>query len=137
MSDRPRRVDRHVVAELLKEAVERPSRSVALGAVLFEELLPAELKDELARADNLVLQVDEMTADVPWEMLVDRLSGAEPLACRAGLLRQFRTSDLNPRTGSGVARTAFEQARTERKNRRRVHVLLPTWSGPCRTRCAG
>ena len=107
VSDRPRRVDRHVVAELLKEAVARPSRSVALGAVLFEELLPAELKDELARADNLVLQVDEMTADVPWEMLVDRLSGAEPLACRAGLLRQFRTTDLNPRTGSGVARTAL------------------------------
>jgi triacylglycerol esterase/lipase EstA (alpha/beta hydrolase family)/CHAT domain-containing protein len=107
VSERPRQIDRLVVGEMLREAVNRPSRSTALGMVLFEELLPVELKDELGRVDNLVLQVDELTADVPWELLVDRLAGTLPLACRAGLLRQFRTESLRARSGAAVALRAL------------------------------
>lgn len=103
----PRRIDRSVVLGVLREAAAQPARSVELGRVLFEELLPFELKDELSRTDNLVMQLDERTADLPWELLGDRLAGAEPLACRVGLLRQLRGQSVRVRPNSSVPDTAL------------------------------
>ncbi len=103
----PRRIDRSVVLGALHEAATHPERSVELGRVLFEELLPVELKDELSRTDNLVMQLDERTADLPWELLGDRLAGAEPLACRVGLLRQLREQTVRVRPNSSVPDTAL------------------------------
>ncbi|WP_171058285.1 CHAT domain-containing protein [Modestobacter altitudinis] len=103
----PRRIDRSVVQGVLREAAAHPARSVELGRVLFEELLPFELKEELSRTDNLVLQLDEQTADLPWELLGDRLAGGEPLACRVGLLRQLREQTVLVRPNSSVPDTAL------------------------------
>ncbi len=103
----PRRIDRSVVLGVLREAAAQPARSVELGRVLFEELLPFELKDELSRTDNLVMQLDERTADLPWELLGDRLAGAEPLACRVGLLRQLRGQAVRIRPNGSVPDTAL------------------------------
>ena len=38
----------------------------------------------------MILQVDDETADLPWEMLVDRRAGGLPFICESGLVRQFR-----------------------------------------------
>jgi CHAT domain-containing protein len=107
VSDTPRRVDRTVAADLLREAVADPDRTTAVGAVLYEQLLPVELKDELSRIDSLVLQVDELTADLPWETFVDRLAADMPLACRVGLLRQFRSRELRATPGRKLADSAL------------------------------
>jgi CHAT domain-containing protein len=107
VSDTPRRVDRTVAADLLREAVADPARTTAVGAVLYEQLLPVELKDELSRIDSLVLQVDELTADLPWETFVDRLAADLPLACRVGLLRQFRSRELRATPGRKLADSAL------------------------------
>ena len=77
------------------------------GPGVLEELLPIEVMDELSRTDNLVLQVDDRTADIPWELLGDRLLGVAPLACRSGLLRQFRVADLAVRKVARRANTAL------------------------------
>jgi hypothetical protein len=106
-SETPRRVDRAVVFGILQEAVDNPAQSVELGRVLYEELLPVELKDELSRIDNLVLQVDDRTADLPWELFGDRLVGDQPLACRVGLLRQLRDPSLRVRTAGSLPDTAL------------------------------
>ena len=81
---------RYVSIWALRARVDDAGRSIELGQILFEELLPIDLKQELPRTDNLVLQVDARTADVPWELLGDRLVGDRPLACRSGLLRLQR-----------------------------------------------
>ena len=107
VSDTPRRVDRNVAGDLLREAVEDPTRTVAVGTVLYEQLLPVELKVELSRIDSLVLQVDSLTADLPWETLVDRLAADRPLACRVGLLRQYRSRELRATPGRKLADTAL------------------------------
>jgi triacylglycerol esterase/lipase EstA (alpha/beta hydrolase family)/CHAT domain-containing protein len=98
-SQEPRAVNRVSVERILRQAVDVPARAQDLGAVLYEQLLPYELKDELARSENLVLQVDGRTADIPWELLADRFMGGEkPLVCRAGLVRQFREGGVRART---------------------------------------
>jgi CHAT domain-containing protein len=107
VSDTPRRVDRSVAADLLREAVADPAHTTAVGAVLYEQLLPVELKDELSRIDSLVLQVDELTADLPWETFVDRLAADLPLACRVGMLRQFRSRELRATPGRKLADSAL------------------------------
>lgn len=60
---------------------------------LFELLLPNEIKQYAPDRRDLILIVDEHSARFPWELLSDGLGGAdeEPLAVRAGLLRQLAT----------------------------------------------
>lgn len=62
------------------------------AATLFELLVPRELKDYAPDQRDLLLVLDEAAARFPWELLVDGLGGGDPLAVRAGMLRQLTTS---------------------------------------------
>lgn len=72
----------------------------ALGGVLFQMLLPLELKSRLANLDNTVLVLDDDTARYPWELLTPpALSAAEgekpqPFVVHAGLVRQRVTQEF-------------------------------------------
>ncbi|MGH9226338.1 MAG: CHAT domain-containing protein [Acidimicrobiales bacterium] len=85
-------VDVRLVGRMLRDSVQRSAVDGRVNTALFEMLFPNEVKRELASAENLQLVVDQYTADFPWEALSDRgsLSGARPLARRAGLLRQLQ-----------------------------------------------
>ena len=98
VSDDSRRVDRSVVTQRVRTAVADPAAAHAEGIALYEELLPFELKEELSQSDNLVLLINAETADIPWEMLVDRTRSGQPLATSMGLLRQFSDEGLRPAT---------------------------------------
>ncbi len=71
-----------------------------LGGVLFQMLLPIELKDRLANLDNTVLVVNDRTARYPWELLSPPLRGREdgdqprPFAVHAGMVRQRTAEDF-------------------------------------------
>ena len=97
-------VDAHLIGRMLRDSVQRSAVDSRVNTALFEMLFPNEIKRELASAENLQLVVDEYTADFPWEALSDRgsLSGARPLARRAGLLRQLQLdagANLEPPSG--------------------------------------
>jgi len=70
-----------------------------LGGVLFQMLLPNDLKSRLANLDNTVLVVDDETARYPWELLSPPLASAadgdvpRPFVVHAGMVRQRVTQD--------------------------------------------
>lgn len=62
-----------------------------LCQTLYELLLPLRLKKSGTERQNLLLVVDEASAQFPWEILIDRNSVAErPVGVDAGLIRQLR-----------------------------------------------
>lgn len=70
------------------------------GSVLYQMLLPYELKERLANLDNTVLVVDDESARYPWELLSPALTGPadgetpRPFVVHAGLVRQRLTDDF-------------------------------------------
>ena len=86
-------IQRPLVDDLVKQAILRPDFNANLHATLFEVLVPNTIKDKVQETANLMLVLDPIAANYPWEMLCER--GQEPLAVRFGLLRQLKT----PRSG--------------------------------------
>lgn len=70
------------------------------GSVLYQLLLPPELKSRLVNLDNTVLVLDRDTARYPWELLSPPLASAadgdkpRPFAVHAGLVRQRDSEDF-------------------------------------------
>lgn len=74
------------------EVVANTAREPQVGGILFELLVPLELKQMLRERRNLVLMLDEDAAQYPWELLNDRpTDNARPFAVTAGLLRKLQT----------------------------------------------
>ena len=84
--------DKSVVDPMLRQAI-AGADDESFPRALYELLVPAELKGELATGENLHLLVDESSAYLPWELLTPRAVGYQasvPLALRGGVLRQFK-----------------------------------------------
>jgi len=65
-----------------------------ISRTLYNLLVPIELEAFLANAGETQIEVDEGTADIPWELITDSTSSVaqrEPWAIRSKLLRKFRT----------------------------------------------
>lgn len=58
------------------------------GNSLFQLMLPLSFKSAVRKSDNLILVVDDSSANLPWEMLE---SDGVPLIKRTRLVRQFIT----------------------------------------------
>lgn len=90
-------VQRDQVDEFIEQAISSNEYDRATSRTLFELLLPNSFKDGSLAEDNLVLLVDEESAQYPWELLEDPLSSAgsqsEPFICRHGLLRQLASEN--------------------------------------------
>jgi hypothetical protein len=72
-----------------------------LGRSLFNMLVPVEMRPFLGGNTEMLLELDQGTAGIPWELLDADTSGgpgAEPWAIRANLLRKLRVA--NPPTAS-------------------------------------
>ncbi|ENO87204.1 CHAT domain-containing protein [Thauera linaloolentis] len=61
----------------------------ALGHMLFQLLVPVDFKAVARKANNLILVVDERTANLPWELLE---ADGEPLVRNTRMVRQFSTT---------------------------------------------
>ncbi|MEP6557765.1 MAG: CHAT domain-containing protein [Burkholderiales bacterium] len=76
------------------------STDTRLGSVLFQLLLPNDLKSRLANLDNTVLVLDDQTAAYPWELLtppqeaLGKDDAPRPFAVQAGLVRQRVTAEF-------------------------------------------
>lgn len=90
----------HAQSRLVRQLVESASAGTSndkrIGHTLFNLLIPVELEADLARADALLVDLDPMVADIPWELLDvndgERVedSAREPWALRVKLLRKLR-----------------------------------------------
>lgn len=90
-------IQRQSIEPFLKELTTQTSASENAGRVLFELLIPPELKNQAAENQRLMLVVDKGAAAYPWELL--EYAGREKneaLAIQAGMIRQLTTESFIP-----------------------------------------
>ena len=90
-------IQRQSIEPFLKELTTQTSANDNAGRVLFELLIPPELKSHAAENQRLMLVVDKGAAAYPWELL--EYAGREKneaLAIKAGMIRQLTTESYIP-----------------------------------------
>ncbi len=80
---------------LVKLASSESNRDPLLGRTLFQLLVPLEVEPFLAGTSRMLLELDDKTAAIPWELLDTRSSeraqqDEEPWAIRTKLLRKLQ-----------------------------------------------
>jgi CHAT domain-containing protein/pimeloyl-ACP methyl ester carboxylesterase len=99
---------RKLVDQFLDKAMTSSSDDPDTGKILFELLLPAEMKDDAPNTDNLVLVLDPAASIYPWELLYNRLDlESQPLSVRVGMLRQLLVGQYRQRVVSPLERSAL------------------------------
>lgn len=93
-----------LVERLIKDSIARTAFREQEAKVLFELMIPTDLKDGLAQLDNVVFVVDAETAVYPWELMG---AGSEPLCVAKGLVRQLQTTRYRPHLGARAAQIAY------------------------------
>ncbi|MCP4338707.1 MAG: CHAT domain-containing protein [Desulfobulbaceae bacterium] len=90
-------IQRQSIEPFLKELTTQTLASDNAGRVLFELLIPPELKSHAAENQRLMLVIDKGAASYPWELLeYSGREGNEALAIKAGMIRQLATSNIIP-----------------------------------------
>lgn len=93
-----------LLKELVRTASNEANNDPAIGRALFKLLIPVEMEPFLGGGDDsagsdLVIELDDSTAGIPWELL-DTRAGHEtqptttPWAIRVKLLRKLRSSEF-------------------------------------------
>ena len=117
------RPNQAVVVELLGRAVDEWSARTA--GLLFELLVPVDLRPQIGAADNLQLVVDRVSARYPWEALIAARGASEAaLSRRGGLIRQFHATE---RTRSAAPRLTGRSALVIGNPPTGDPRLLPLW----------
>jgi tetratricopeptide (TPR) repeat protein len=93
-----------LVERLIKDSIMRTAFREQEARVLFELMIPTDLKDGLAQLDNVVFVVDAETAAYPWELMG---TGGEPLCVAKGLVRQLQTTRYRPHLGARATQVAY------------------------------
>jgi tetratricopeptide (TPR) repeat protein len=71
------------------------SQDTRIGRTLFQLLVPVEMEPFFSGTTEMVIELDNGTAGIPWELLDTNTEGggdARPWAIRAKLLRKLRTA---------------------------------------------
>ena len=93
---------RHLVEQLVDKASNENYTDLQIGRTLFKLLVPVELEPALGGTSAMVLELDQGSAPIPWEMLDyegSSLPGREhvPWAIRTKLLRKLQLSEFRQR----------------------------------------
>ena len=85
-----------LVQQMVRRAANDGNDDVQLGRTLFQLLVPREMEAYLGGTERMVLELDERSAQLPWELLdppADRRVGGDPRpwAVRTRLLRKLQT----------------------------------------------
>ena len=84
-----------LVSELVKRASNDANRDPNIGRTLFQLLVPVEMEASLRGSSELLLELNDGTAAIPWELLDAPQDGrggpTTPWAIRNKMLRKLRT----------------------------------------------
>lgn len=89
-----------LVRELVAKASNEPVTDAEIGRTLFNLLIPVEMEPFLVGSSELVMELDTVTAGIPWELL-DTNTGANaadkrPWSIRNKLVRKLQLNDFRP-----------------------------------------
>jgi CHAT domain-containing protein len=93
-----------LIAQLIQRSIRTETFNQDIAKTLFELLIPLDLKESLRSLENVVFILDEVTANYPWELLIDT---EKPLCVRAGVIRQLQTLDGETHARDSTTRHAF------------------------------
>lgn len=89
-----------LVSELVRRASNDANRDPQIGRTLFQLLVPVEMEASLRGSSELLLELNDGTAGIPWELLDAPQDGRgetrKPWALRNRLLRKLRTVQFRP-----------------------------------------
>ncbi len=95
---RAQSTQKRLVGELVQSASNDANRDPQIGRTLFQLLVPLEMEAHLGGSSEMLLELDEGTAAIPWELLdapeAGRTGASEPWAIRSKLLRKLRTVEF-------------------------------------------
>lgn len=93
---RAQKMQGRLLRDLVASASSEATNDDQISRTLYNLLVPIELEAFLANAGETQIEVDEGTADIPWELLNDAPPGSAPRppwAIRSKLLRKFKTEN--------------------------------------------
>ncbi|MBX3305900.1 MAG: CHAT domain-containing protein, partial [Nitrospira sp.] len=93
-----------LIAQLIQDSITSKNFDQDIAKTLFELLIPLDLKESLRSLENVVFVLDEVTANFPWELMIDT---DKPLCVRAGVIRQLQTLDGETHARDSTTRHAF------------------------------
>ncbi len=93
-----------LIAELIQRSIASTAYRKDIAKTLFKLLIPLDLKDSLLNQENIVLILDEVTANYPWELMIDI---DQPLCSRIGMVRQLETFDYEDRLRDTSSNNVF------------------------------
>ncbi len=95
------------ITKLLKAASTDGKWTPELAKSLFELLVPNDFKPLVKRLSNVLLQLDDFTASIPWELFQDTMLDGAPLSINSGIIRQFTTKNFRLIINSVNVNTAY------------------------------
>jgi tetratricopeptide (TPR) repeat protein len=97
-----------LVDQFIKKAVSSSKVDFELSKSLFALLFPDEIQSQIPDVGNMLLVLDEQTAEYPWELLYDRHNEeGKPLSVHAGILRQLMVGQYKKPKRSAIERSAL------------------------------
>jgi tetratricopeptide (TPR) repeat protein/pimeloyl-ACP methyl ester carboxylesterase len=94
-----------IAAALIADSTNRVDYDKNAAVALFELLVPNVFKDQARDSSDMVLMLDKLAAQYPWELMTDRTREEEqPLAVQSGMIRQFKTRTWEIVSGPRTAR---------------------------------
>jgi tetratricopeptide (TPR) repeat protein len=106
---RPKPVQVPLIRNLVLTASNAVTGDAQIGRTLFNLLVPVDLEPFLGSSVETVLEVDEGTSGIPWELLVPPTDGADkrPWSIRTKLLRKLRTVSQSFAINDATARDSI------------------------------
>ncbi|MEO7862523.1 MAG: CHAT domain-containing protein, partial [Nitrospirales bacterium] len=93
-----------LIAQLIQRSIKQPAFKQDLAKTLFQLLIPPDLKDSLLNQDRVVFILDDVTANYPWELMIDT---DQPLCVRMGMIRQLETADYVERVRDTTSTSVY------------------------------
>jgi CHAT domain-containing protein len=93
-----------LVEKLVEGSIHNPDTNEDLSRTLFQLLVPSAFKELARDLDQLVLVLDDTTANLPWELL---RADSEPMALSLAMVRQLQAPRFRQRVRQATSRSAY------------------------------
>ncbi|MFM9073192.1 MAG: CHAT domain-containing protein [Cyanobium sp.] len=93
-----------LVEKLVEASIHNPDTNEDLSRTLFQLLVPSAFKELARDLDQLVLVLDDTTANLPWELL---RADSEPMALSLAMVRQLQAPRFRQRVRQATSRSAY------------------------------
>ncbi len=93
-----------LIAQLIQRTISSTAFKRDIAKTLYELLIPPDLKDNLLGQDRVVFVLDDVTANYPWELMIDT---DQPLCVRMGMIRQLESPDFEKRPRDSTSYNVF------------------------------